>query len=203
MDKKLLKISMIISTIVFIIAMIAIPVRISNKKAEDDYNRQQELLWEERQDFIDFINSQSNNNQYKVSNTQDGIYFEFTVSHGSYGNQGAYVDYDFQITCKKVENNVEYYSYIWFDYNEFENARYFSKVTLDTNKSYTFEYKGISLLDCPNISTPTKIERYTTSNWDYSNDINDYKSASFGVLRAGITLTQQKAQAYNNNLSLW
>ena len=34
MDKKLLKISMIISTIVFIIAMIAIPVRISNKKAD-------------------------------------------------------------------------------------------------------------------------------------------------------------------------
>ena len=27
-------------------------------------------------------------------------------------------------------------------------------------------------------------------------------SASFGVLRAGITLTQQKAPAYNNNLSL-
>ena len=48
-----------------------------------------------------------------------------------------------------------------------------------------------------------KIERYTTSNWDYSNDINDYKSACFGVLRAGITLTQQEAQAYNNNLSLW
>ena len=203
MDKKLLKISMIISTIVFIIAMIAIPVRISNKEAEDEYNRQQDIIWEQRQDLIDFINSQNNNNKYIVSNTDGGIYFEYTLSHGSFGKQGAYIDYDFQITCKKVVDNIEYYSYIWFDYNDFEDARYFSKTTIDNVQSYTVEYKGIRLLNCPEISSPTEIVRYTSSNWDYTYDINDYKVENFAVLRASITLTQQKTQSYNSDIKLW
>ena len=65
------------------------------------------------------------------------------------------------------------------------------------------EFKGIELLECPNITTPTSIEKNSTSNWNYSYDINDYINNCYSVLIIGIEVAQQRINNYNNNLSLW
>lgn len=203
MTKKILNISMIISTIVFIIAMIALPVRISNKEKLNEYNQIQNEIEMERQDLINYINSQGQNNQFYISANVEGILYEFTLSYGDFGGWVGLPLYDFQIGCKRIEENIEYYSYIWFNYNSFKNAEYYSKVTIEENMSYTMEFKGIELLDCPNITNPTSIERISSSNWDSSYNINDYTNNCYLVLKFGIEVAQQRINTYNKNLSLW
>ena len=65
------------------------------------------------------------------------------------------------------------------------------------------EFKGIELLDCPNITNPTSIERISSSNWDSSYNINDYTNNCYLVLKFGIEVAQQRINTYNKNLSLW
>lgn len=195
---------MIISTIVFIIAMIALPVRITNKEKLDEYNQIQNEIEMERQDLINYINSQGQNNQFYLSANVEGILYEFTLSYGDFGGWAGWFSlYDFQIGCKRIEENIEYYSYIWFNYGSFENAEYYSKVTIEENMSYAMEFKGIELLDCPNITNPTSIERISSANWDYSYNINDYTNNCYLVLKIGIEIAQQRINTYNKNLSLW
>lgn len=203
MAKKILNISMIISTIVFIIAIIALPVRISNQEKLDEYNQIQNEIEKERQDLINYINSQGQNNQFYISANVEGILYEFTLSYGDFGGWEWLPLYDFQIGCKRIEENIEYYSYIWFNYNSFENAEYYSKVTIEENMSYTMEFKGIELLDCPNITNPTNIEKNSSSNWNYSYNINDYTSNCFLILKLGIEIAQTRINLYNSNLYLW